>query len=60
MSKAIIDVEHFSDVLCVWAYITQIRIDELRDNFADEVQVNYRFLQVFGNVSGDGYAMGRS
>jgi predicted DsbA family dithiol-disulfide isomerase len=52
MSKATVDVEHFSDVLCVWAYITQIRIDELRDNFADEVQVNYRFLQVFGDVPG--------
>ena len=52
MSKATVAVEHFSDVLCVWAYITQIRIDELRDNFADEVQVNYRFLQVFGDVPG--------
>jgi predicted DsbA family dithiol-disulfide isomerase len=52
MSKATVAVEHFSDVLCVWAYITQIRVDELRDNFADEVQVNYRFLQVFGDVAG--------
>jgi len=52
MSKAIVAVVHFSDVLCVWAYITQIRIDELRDNFADEVHINYRFLQVFGDVPG--------
>ena len=52
MSKLIIDIEHFSDVLCIWAYIAQVRIDELQTNYPDEVRVEYRFLQVFGDVPG--------
>ena len=43
---------HFSDVLCVWAYIAQIRVEELQANFPGEVRLDYRFLQVFGDVSG--------
>ena len=52
MNTARIDIEHYSDVLCVWAYIAQIRLDELRENFPDEVQVNYHFFSVFGDVAG--------
>ena len=51
MGKAI-EITHFSDVLCVWAYIAQVRVDELRANFPDDVRVRYRFLQVFGDVAG--------
>ena len=52
MSKAAIDIDHFSDVLCVWAYIAQIRVDELRATFPEDVTIEYRFLQVFGDVPG--------
>ena len=52
MSASTVDVMHFSDVLCVWAYITQIRIEELQTNFPEEVHIDYRFLRVFGDVSG--------
>jgi predicted DsbA family dithiol-disulfide isomerase len=52
MSQQTIPIEHYSDVLCVWAYIAQIRIEELRTSFPDEVQIEYRFLQVFGDVRG--------
>lgn len=48
MNKVIID--HFSDVLCVWAYAAQIRIDELRREFGEQVQINYHFMPVFGVV----------
>jgi len=52
VSKPVIDIEHFSDVLCVWAYIAQIRVDELQANFPHEVRIDYRFMQVFGDVAG--------
>ena len=52
MSKSPVEVTLFSDALCVWAYIGQIRIDELQANFQNDVSINYRFLQVFGDVSG--------
>lgn len=45
-----IRVTHFSDVLCVWAYVSQIRLDELRRTFADSVELECRFLHVFGSA----------
>jgi predicted DsbA family dithiol-disulfide isomerase len=47
-----IAISHFSDALCVWAYIAQIRIAELQANFPGQVELNYHFLQVFGDVAG--------
>ena len=52
MAQQVIRLTHFSDVLCVWAYIAQIRVDELRANFPDELAVDYHFFQVFADVPG--------
>ena len=43
-----IRVVHFSDVLCVWAYVSQARIDELCSQFGAQVIVEPRFCSVFG------------
>jgi predicted DsbA family dithiol-disulfide isomerase len=43
-------ITHFSDVLCVWAYLSQIRCDELVAQFQDRVSIDYRYMQVFGSV----------
>ena len=43
---------HYSDALCIWAYISQIRIDELDSQFGNEIEVSYRFMPVFGDVAG--------
>lgn len=51
MSKTnTISVSHFSDVLCVWAYISQIRLDELKTEFSANINLNYHFLRIFGCV----------
>ncbi len=47
-----IRVTHYSDVLCVWAYIAQIRMQELESNFSDDIEIEYRFMPVFGDVAG--------
>lgn len=47
-----IQITHFSDVLCVWAYVSQIRINELVDNFGNKVDFEYLFFSVFGNALG--------
>lgn len=52
MSTPRVEVTHFSDVLCVWAYVSQVRIDELLRSFADRVEVQTRWFHVFGNVPG--------
>jgi predicted DsbA family dithiol-disulfide isomerase len=43
-------ITHFSDVLCVWAYVSQIRCDELVAQFHDRVSIDYHYMQVFGSV----------
>lgn len=46
-----IRIMYFSDVLCVWAYVAQRRLDELIDHFGDDVRVSYHFIPVFGCTS---------
>lgn len=41
---------YFSDVLCIWAYIAQIRLDELQIAFQDQISIQYHFVSVFGNA----------
>jgi len=41
-------IAYFSDVLCVWAYTAQIRLDELKRRFGDRIRLSYHFIPVFG------------
>lgn len=43
-----IRIDYFSDVLCSWAYTAEIRLDELRHNFGDKIDIHYHFIPVFG------------
>lgn len=52
MAMERVQVTCFSDVLCVWAYVSQVRIDELLRSFPDRVEVQTRWFHVFGNVPG--------
>lgn len=45
-----IRIFYFSDVLCIWAYIAQIRLDELKSTFSDNISIDYHFVSVFGNA----------
>jgi predicted DsbA family dithiol-disulfide isomerase len=47
-----IQVTHFSDVLCIWAYVAQVRVTELERNFASDVAFDFRYFSVFGDVPG--------
>lgn len=39
---------YFSDILCIWAYVSQIRLDELKRKFGKQIQWHHHFIQVFG------------
>ncbi|RRJ83753.1 DsbA family oxidoreductase [Aestuariirhabdus litorea] len=41
-------ISYFSDTLCVWAYVSQIRLDELRANLGDQIELSYHFISLFG------------
>ncbi len=48
----------YSDVLCVWAYVSEIRLNELREKLGDKVNINYHFISIFGCTQrriGDGW-----
>ncbi len=48
---ATIRVTHFSDMLCVWAHVSQVRIDELQRRFAGRVEMDTRWFHVFGDAA---------
>lgn len=57
-SKEKIRIHYFTDVLCVWAYLAQIRLDELKRKFTGELDISYHFIPVFGctdNRIGEGW-----
>ncbi|MCG6871855.1 MAG: DsbA family protein [Gammaproteobacteria bacterium] len=54
-----LSLTYYSDVLCIWAYISQARVDEVAAQFSDEVSIDYRFCSVFGDTAfkiGKGWA----
>lgn len=46
-----IEVTYFSDVLCVWAYVSQARMTAVKDKFGDSVRIRHRFCSVFGDTA---------
>jgi predicted DsbA family dithiol-disulfide isomerase len=47
---ATVRISSFTDVLCVWAYVSQVRIDELQKKFGDRVAMQYHFFPLFGST----------
>jgi predicted DsbA family dithiol-disulfide isomerase len=45
-----IRIFYFSDILCIWAYIAQVRLEELKVAFTKDIVIDYHFFPVFGNV----------
>ncbi len=51
-------ISYFSDVLCVWAYTAQIRLDELKQRFGSKIRISHHFIPIFGCTAeriGDGW-----
>lgn len=46
-----VKITHFTDALCMWAYVSQVRMDELKANFRDAVELDNRYFHVFGDVA---------
>ena len=43
-----VHISYVSDVLCIWAYVAEVRLDEARKEFGSSVELEYRFIPVFG------------
>jgi predicted DsbA family dithiol-disulfide isomerase len=51
MGERSVAVTYFSDLLCVWAYVAQVRLDELRRRFGARVSIDHRFVSIFGDTA---------
>ena len=51
MSEPLV-INYYSDVLCVWAWISQQRINELNSKMGDKIQIKYHYIDVFGDALG--------
>lgn len=52
MTTTPIQVTYYSDVLCVWAYIAERRLTEMRKRFGDKIGIDYRCISIFGDTEG--------
>jgi predicted DsbA family dithiol-disulfide isomerase len=43
-----VQISYVSDVLCIWAYVAEARVDQLRKEYGDLVELEYRFIPLFG------------
>lgn len=50
MNKPLI-VDYYSDILCVWAWIAQRRIDELNRELENKIELRYFYVDIFGDVA---------
>ncbi len=44
-------IDYYSDILCVWAWIAQRRIDELNQKLGDQIELRYYYVDIFGDVA---------
>lgn len=47
----VITIDYFSDLLCVWAYGGQVRLDTLQQTFGDRLRVRHRFVPLFADTA---------
>jgi predicted DsbA family dithiol-disulfide isomerase len=50
MSKPLV-IDYYTDMLCVWAWIAQRRIDELKHQWGDRVRLEHHCVNVFGDTA---------
>lgn len=51
MNNEQITIEYFSDILCVWAWIAQRRIDELNNHFGNKIEIRHQYIDIFGGTA---------
>ena len=49
MNKPLI-IDYYSDILCVWAWIAQRRIDELNRELENKIELQYYYVDIFGDT----------
>ncbi len=42
-----LEIDYYSDVLCIWAYSAKIKIDEIKKQFSEQIHINYIYNPLF-------------
>jgi len=42
-------IDYYSDLLCVWAWIAQPRLEELQRQWGEQIAIRHRFVDIFGD-----------
>ncbi|PCI71789.1 MAG: dithiol-disulfide isomerase [Gammaproteobacteria bacterium] len=50
MTKSPVHVSYFSDLLCVWAYVAQERLNKLKDTFKADIEITPYHVTLFGDT----------
>ena len=45
-----VQIAHYSDILCVWAYVGQGRLNRLASQFGDRIAIDIHFCSVFADT----------
>jgi len=48
--SGVIRIDYYTDVLCVWAWIAQRRIDELASEYGDRIEIIPHYINLFGDT----------
>jgi len=48
--KTPLQVDYYTDVLCVWAWIAQRRVDELEKEQGENICIRHHCINVFGDT----------
>ena len=46
-----VPIVYFSDVLCIWAHIAELRVEAVKAEFGEHIRFDYRFCSVFGDTA---------
>ncbi|MEH6584331.1 MAG: DsbA family protein [Halioglobus sp.] len=44
-------IDYYSDVLCVWAWIAQPRLEELHRQWGQQIRIRHRYVDIFGDTA---------
>jgi predicted DsbA family dithiol-disulfide isomerase len=42
-------IDYYTDILCIWAWIAQPRLDELQRQWGNRIEVRHRYVDIFGD-----------
>lgn len=43
-------IDYYSDILCIWGWVAQRRLDELNKYFGDNIEFKHHYIDIFGDA----------